>query len=72
MVERHLGVWGLAPEKFSKAALSRMSENAFCIVGNYVRIIDFHPGMENMIRPSNLYCANLKRLKTLIFKEEIL
>ena len=44
----------------------------FCIVGNHVCIIDFHSGMENIILPSNLYCVSLKRLKTLISKEEIL
>ena len=72
-VERHLWVWGLAPgKKFLKQLSLECQKILFCVVGNHVCNIDFHPGIENMILHSNLYCANLKRLKTLIFKEEIL
>ena len=65
------GSGGLLPEQFSKTP-SRMPENAILLSGNHVFITDFHPGMENVILPSNMYCTNFKKLKNLIFKEETL
>ena len=67
---RTFGIYGLAPENFHKQPSLKCQKMPSCKVGNHVCIIDFHPGMENMILPSNLYCTNLKKLKTLIFHEE--
>ena len=67
------GGLGACPQKnFLKQLSLECQKMPFCVVGNHVCIIDFHPGMENMILPSNLCCGNLKKLKTLIFKEESL
>ena len=66
------GSRGSPPEKFPKQLSQECQKMPFCVVGNHVCIIDFHPGMENMILPSDLYCANLKKLKILICREEIL
>ena len=68
-------IWGLGdrpPKNFLKQLSLQCQKMPFCVVGNHVCIIDFHPGMEYMILPSDLYCANLKKLKTLICREEIL
>ena len=66
------GSGGLPPENFPKQLSLECQKIPFCVVGNHLCIIDFHPGMENMILPSNLCCTNLKKFKTLTFKEEIL
>ena len=69
---RDIWVLGACPQKnFLKQLSLECQKIPFCVVGNHVCIIDFHPWMENMILPSNLYCANLKKLKISIFKEEI-
>ena len=60
------------PEKLSKIACSRMSENALLHSRGNVYIVAFHFEVENMILISNLHCTKLKILRTLIFKEEIL
>ena len=69
--ERHLRVWGLAPEKFSRITLSRESEMPFCVAGKDVFIIDLHFGMESITSISNQFCTNMED-KTLILKVEIL
>ena len=67
------GGLGACPQKNLLKQLSlECQKMPLCIVGNHVCIIDFHPWMENMMLLSILYCANLKTLEALIFKEEIL
>jgi len=40
LAERNSGVWRLAPKRFAKTTLSRMSENAFLRSKTLVHIID--------------------------------
>ena len=58
--------------KFSQITCYRMSENALLRSSKHVYIIALHLAVENMILLSSLYCTNLKKLKTRIFKEETL
>ena len=68
-LERHFGVWGTCPQKnFLKQLSLEGQKMAFCVVEKHVYIINLHSWIENMILPFNLYCTNLKKLSTLIFK----
>ena len=57
------GLGAFLQKKFLEQLSLECQKMAFCVVGNHVCIIDFHPGMEIMILPYNLYFENLKRLK---------